>query len=200
MLRKLLLAISLILFIGEVYSQSYYNRRYQQKFVVQAGSGTASYFGDVVDDYVFTINGNFTAGMLWRFHNHIALDANLTWFRLAAEDAKSDVNDVLFDYDRYNIREDARPALNAAASYLNKKREIHIVIEGHSDERGTNEYNLALGEKRAIATMNYLRSLGVSPSRVHTVSYGEEKPICTISMESCWQRNRRSSIKLSDLD
>jgi peptidoglycan-associated lipoprotein len=114
--------------------------------------------------------------------------------------AKSNVNDVLFDYDRYDIREDARPALNAAASYLNKKREMKIVIEGHSDERGTNEYNLALGEKRAKATKNYLRSLGISPSRLATVAYGEEKPLCTNSMESCWQRNRRSSIKLSDLD
>jgi peptidoglycan-associated lipoprotein len=114
--------------------------------------------------------------------------------------AKSDVNDVLFDYDRYNIRQDARPALNAAATYLKKKREVKIVIEGHSDERGTNEYNLALGEKRAMATKNYLRSLGLSPSRVSTVTYGEEKSLCANSVESCWQRNRRSSIKLSDLD
>ncbi len=117
-----------------------------------------------------------------------------------SSDAKADVNDVLFDYDRYDIRQDARPALNAAASYLHKKREINIVIEGHSDERGTNEYNLALGEKRARATKNYLRSLGISPSRVDTVTYGEEKPLCSNSVESCWQRNRRSSIKLSDLD
>jgi len=115
-------------------------------------------------------------------------------------DAKADVNDVLFDYDRYDIRQDARPALNAAASYLNKKRGINIVIEGHSDDRGTNEYNLALGEKRAKATKNYLRSLGISPSRLYTVTYGEEKPLCTNSVNSCWQRNRRSSIKLSDLD
>ena len=115
-------------------------------------------------------------------------------------DAKADVNDVLFDYDRYDIRQDARPALNAAASYLNKNRAVHIVIEGHSDERGTNEYNLALGEKRAKATKNYLRSLGISSSRVDTVAYGEEKPLCSDSVESCWQRNRRSSIKLSDLD
>ena len=115
-------------------------------------------------------------------------------------DAKADVNDVLFDYDRYDIRQDARPALNAAASYLNKHRDVNIVIEGHSDERGTNEYNLALGEKRAKATKNYLRSLGISSSRVDTVAYGEEKALCTDSMESCWQRNRRSSIKLSDLD
>jgi peptidoglycan-associated lipoprotein len=118
----------------------------------------------------------------------------------SASNAKSDVNDILFDYDRYNIRQDARPALNAAASYLNKKMKINIVIEGHGDERGTNEYNLALGEKRANATKNYLRSLGLSPARVSTVTYGEEKPLCTNSVESCWQRNRRSSIKLSDLD
>ena len=114
--------------------------------------------------------------------------------------AKSDVNDTLFDYDRYDIRPDARPALNAAASYLNKKRDMKIVIEGYSDERGTNEYNLALGEKRAKATMNYLRSLGLSSSRIYTVTYGEEKPLCSNSTESCWQINRRSSIKLSDLD
>ena len=113
---------------------------------------------------------------------------------------KSDVNDILFDYDRYSIRQDARPSLNAAASYLNKKREVNIVIEGHGDERGTNEYNLALGEKRAKATQRYLQSLGLSPARVSTVTYGEEKPLCSNSVESCWQRNRRSSIKLSDLD
>ena len=115
-------------------------------------------------------------------------------------DAKSDVNDTLFDYDRYDIRQDARPALNAASAYLNKKRGIKIVIEGHSDDRGTNEYNLGLGEKRAKATKNYLRSLGISPSRVDTVTYGEEKPLCANNVESCWQRNRRTSIKLSDLD
>jgi peptidoglycan-associated lipoprotein len=118
----------------------------------------------------------------------------------STSDAKSGVNDILFDYDRYSIRQDARPALNAAASYLNKKRAVNIVIEGHGDERGTNEYNLALGEKRANATKDYLNSLGLSPARVSTVTYGEEKPLCTNSVESCWQRNRRSSIKLSDLD
>ena len=90
MLRKLLLAISALMFISNVYSQSYYNNRYMQKFVVQIGSGTTSYFGDVVDDYVLTFNGNFTAGMIWRFHNRVALDANLMWFRMAAEDAKSE--------------------------------------------------------------------------------------------------------------
>ena len=90
MLRKLLLAISGILLVSYVYPQSYYNSRYMQKFVVQVGSGTTSYFGDVVDDYVLTFNGNFTAGMLWRFHNRVALDANIGWFRMAAEDANSE--------------------------------------------------------------------------------------------------------------
>ncbi len=116
------------------------------------------------------------------------------------EEVNSTSSDILFDYDRYIIRQDARPALNAAASYLHKKKEVNIVIEGHGDERGTNEYNLALGEKRAKATQNYLQSLGLSSSRVETVTYGEEKPLCTNSVESCWQMNRRSSIKLSDLD
>jgi peptidoglycan-associated lipoprotein len=118
----------------------------------------------------------------------------------STSNAKTDVNDILFDYNRYSIRPDERPSLNAAGSYLNKKREVNIVIEGHGDERGTNEYNLALGEKRATATKRYLQSLGISPSRVATVTYGEEKPLCTSSVESCWQRNRRSSIKLSELD
>ena len=90
MLRKLLLAISALLLVNYVYAQSYYNSRYMQKFVVQIGSGTTSYFGDVVDDYVLTFNGNFNAGMLWRFHNRVALDANIGWFRMAAKDADSE--------------------------------------------------------------------------------------------------------------
>jgi peptidoglycan-associated lipoprotein len=116
------------------------------------------------------------------------------------EAAGSDINNILFDYDRYNIREDAKPILDNVASLLNKERKMNVVIEGHSDERGTNEYNLALGEKRARATQNYLQALGVSLLRVKTVSYGEEKPLCTYQAESCWQSNRRSSIKFSDLD
>ena len=116
------------------------------------------------------------------------------------EEARSDINNVLFDYDRYNIRGDARPNLDNVASLLNKENKMNVVIEGHSDERGTSDYNLALGEKRARATKNYLQSRGVSPSRIATVTYGEEKPLCTYQGESCWQRNRRSSIKLSDLD
>jgi peptidoglycan-associated lipoprotein len=104
-------------------------------------------------------------------------------------------NDILFDYDKYNIRKDARSILDTAASVLNENGEQNIIIEGHTDERGTNEYNLALGEKRAKATMKYLRSLGVSPARMTIMTFGEEKPLCSYDNESCWQRNRRALIK-----
>lgn len=104
-------------------------------------------------------------------------------------------HDVLFDYDKYTIREDARPILNSAASVLRENTEQDIVIEGHTDERGTNEYNLALGEKRARATMKYLRSLGVSPERMTITTFGEERPLCTSQNETCWQRNRRALLR-----
>jgi peptidoglycan-associated lipoprotein len=104
-------------------------------------------------------------------------------------------NDILFDYDKYSIREDARSILDTAASVLNENSEQDIIIEGHTDERGTNEYNLALGEKRAKATMKYLRSLGVSPARMTIMTFGEEKQFCTTQNEICWQKNRRALIK-----
>ncbi|HDH04951.1 MAG TPA: peptidoglycan-associated lipoprotein Pal [Nitrospirae bacterium] len=110
----------------------------------------------------------------------------------AEEKAKSVFRDVLFDYDRYDIRPDARPVLDTVAAFLAENNEINIVIEGHTDERGTNEYNLALGEKRAKTAKNYLVSLGVSPERIIVITYGEEKPLCIEQNESCWQKNRRA--------
>ncbi len=100
--------------------------------------------------------------------------------------------DALFDYNKYNIRDDARPVLDAIASYLKKNGKVTVIIEGHCDERGTNEYNLALGEKRANAAKGYLVSLGIPSSRMSTVTYGEEKPLCTGQNETCWQKNRRA--------
>jgi len=110
--------------------------------------------------------------------------------RAAAE--SSVFRDVRFDYDKYTIREDARPALDTTADYLKKNDAINIVVEGHCDDRGTNEYNLALGEKRAKAARDYLSSLGVQSSRMSVVTYGEEKPLCTEQDENCWQKNRRA--------
>lgn len=110
----------------------------------------------------------------------------------AEEKAQEIFQDVLFDYDKYNIRVDARPILDSAASFMNDEKDLKIAIEGHCDERGTNEYNLALGEKRAKATKAYLVSLGISPERLTIVTYGEEKQLCTDQTEACWQQNRRS--------
>ena len=113
------------------------------------------------------------------------------------EKAKSIFKDVLFDYDKYDIRPDARPVLDSVASFLNEERNLNIVIEGHCDERGTNEYNLALGEKRAKAARKYLLARGISSSRILVITYGEEKPACLSQTESCWQSNRRAHFVIS---
>ncbi len=108
------------------------------------------------------------------------------------EELAFELKDTLFDYDKYDIRPDAREVLDSAAAWLNKNKNVKILIEGHCDERGTNEYNLALGEKRATAARDYLTARGVAAARITTISYGEEKPVCTEHNESCWQKNRRA--------
>jgi peptidoglycan-associated lipoprotein len=109
-----------------------------------------------------------------------------------AEIAKTVFSDILFDYDKYNIRPDSRPMLDKVASFMGENNGYNVVIEGHCDERGTNEYNLALGERRAKSTKNYLVSLGVTSARISTVTFGEEKPLCTGQSGTCWQSNRRA--------
>ena len=100
--------------------------------------------------------------------------------------------DIHFDYDKYEIREDARITLRAVADYLIKNPANKILIEGHCDDRGTSEYNLGLGDKRAKSAKDYLVSLGVPSARVDVISYGKEKPLCTEHTEDCWARNRRA--------
>jgi len=101
------------------------------------------------------------------------------------------MKEVYFDFDQYNLDNDDRATLRASAEWLKKNPSARAQIEGHSDERGTNEYNLALAAKRAQAAKDYLVSLGVSENRLSTVSYGEEIPVCQDATESCWQKNRR---------
>jgi peptidoglycan-associated lipoprotein len=101
------------------------------------------------------------------------------------------LKDAFFDYDKSDIRDDARSVLAADAEWLKKYTSIQILVEGHCDERGTSEYNLALGDKRANACKEYLASLGVDAGRIKTVSYGKERPFCNASTEDCWQQNRR---------
>lgn len=100
--------------------------------------------------------------------------------------------DIHFDYDRYDIREDAKLILRSVADYLIKNTANKILVEGHCDERGTSEYNLGLGDKRTKAARDYLLSLAVPSSRIETISYGKEKPICNEHTEDCWAKNRRA--------
>lgn len=104
------------------------------------------------------------------------------------------LGDVFYDFDQYDLRPDARERLAKNAEFMNSSegRGLTFTIEGHCDDRGTNEYNIALGQRRASAALDYLVSLGVSRSRFKTVSYGEERPFCTQSNEECWQQNRRA--------
>ncbi len=101
------------------------------------------------------------------------------------------VKDIFFDYDKYDVRADQQGALQADAQFLQQHANIRITVEGHSDERGSTEYNLALSTNRADTVKNALIQAGVSGDRVKTFSYGKEKPFCTESTESCWQQNRR---------
>lgn len=101
-------------------------------------------------------------------------------------------NDIYFDFDKYDIRPDARPVLQEVAAWLLKNTDARLSIEGHCDERGTNEYNLALGDRRARAARDALIALGVAPKRIETISFGEEKPQCTEQTEECWAKNRRA--------
>jgi peptidoglycan-associated lipoprotein len=101
------------------------------------------------------------------------------------------VKDVFFDYDSYEIRADAQSAIASDAQFLQQHPNISFTVEGHCDERGSTEYNLALGDNRANAVKTALTQAGVPADRIKTISFGKEKPFCTESNEQCWQQNRR---------
>ena len=102
------------------------------------------------------------------------------------------VHDIFFDYDKYNIRGDQQQAMQTDAQFLAQHPNIKFTIEGNCDERGSIEYNLALGENRANSAKQTLVTAGVGADRIHTISYGKEKPLCTEHNEQCWQQNRRA--------
>jgi peptidoglycan-associated lipoprotein len=101
------------------------------------------------------------------------------------------VKDAYFDYDSASIRPDAREALSQTGQFLRSNPQVRVTVEGHSDERGSTEYNLALGDRRANAVKDFLVSLGVTADRIETLSYGKERQVCNEHNESCWQQNRR---------
>lgn len=114
----------------------------------------------------------------------------------AEEEFKANVQDIFFDYDAADIRADAQSTLSRDAAFLNSHPTIKVVIGGYCDERGSNEYNLQLGQTRAEAARNALVNAGVSASRLRVISYGKEKPFCSESTEDCWQQNRRAGFTI----
>ena len=104
----------------------------------------------------------------------------------------ANVKDAFFDFNKADIRADARDALSKDAEFLRSYPQVRVSIEGHCDERGSTEYNLGLGQRRAQAAKDYLVSLGIPADRMETVSWGKERPFCTEHTEECWQQNRRA--------
>jgi peptidoglycan-associated lipoprotein len=116
----------------------------------------------------------------------------------AAADFRAHIKDVFFDYDESSIRTDAAGTISEDASYLANHPNVRIVIGGYCDERGSDEYNLALGQNRAADTERALINDGIAASRIRVISYGKEKPFCTQSDESCWQENRRAGFAMDN--
>ncbi|OBQ63677.1 peptidoglycan-associated lipoprotein Pal [Mesorhizobium erdmanii] len=116
----------------------------------------------------------------------------------SAQDFTVNIGDrIFFDTDSTSIRADAQQTLSRQAQWLNKYKQYAIVVEGHADERGTREYNLALGARRAAATRDFLVSKGVAGGRLKTISYGKERPVAVCDDISCWSQNRRAVTTLS---
>jgi peptidoglycan-associated lipoprotein len=109
---------------------------------------------------------------------------------------KANVQDIFFNYDKYDVSTDAQAVLAKDAKYLLSHPNAKILVGGYCDERGSNEYNLALGQNRANSAKKYLIDTGVAASRIRVISYGKEKPFCTESNEACWQKNRRAGFTL----
>ena len=112
--------------------------------------------------------------------------------RLHSFHATDDLKDIHFNFDQYDLDSNSKKVLEQNATYLKSNPGIRVEIQGHCDERGTNNYNIALGERRAHSTKKYLVAQGVNSHRVNIISYGEEKPFCSDSNENCWHQNRRA--------
>ena len=114
----------------------------------------------------------------------------------AEEEFKANVQDIFFDYDKYDLRSDAQSTISHDVSYFASHPNVKILIGGYCDERGSNEYNVALGQNRADSAKKALINAGIAASRIRVISYGKERPFCTESTEACWQQNRRDGFAL----
>jgi len=125
------------------------------------------------------------------------MDSGIQESRLQSFTASSDLKDIHFKFDQFDLDDNSRAVLQKNAEYLKNNPNLHVEVQGHCDERGTNNYNIALGERRAHSTKKYLVAQGVNSRNVHVISYGEEKPFCFSSGEVCWQENRRAHFMVS---
>jgi peptidoglycan-associated lipoprotein len=129
--------------------------------------------------------------------NAVAVPNDMTSTNLTADEQfRANVQDIFFDYDSYDVRSDAEASLSKSAAYLAQNPSIKVLIGGYCDERGSNEYNLTLGQSRANSVKQALVQAGVAADRLRVVSYGKEKPFCTESTEECWQQNRRAGFSI----
>lgn len=99
---------------------------------------------------------------------------------------------IHFDFDKYNIKSEYVPVMKANATWLQSNGKANLVVEGHCDERGSVEYNIGLGDRRARSAKSYMANLGISADKISTISYGKERPLCNEHNESCWWQNRRA--------
>ena len=126
------------------------------------------------------------------------IDSGTQESRLQSFEESSELKDIHFKFDKYDLDNNSRAILKGNADYLKHNPNLQIEVHGHCDERGTNNYNIALGERRAHSTKTYLVSQGVNSKRVRVISFGEEKPFCLDSNETCWQQNRRAHFMVSN--
>ncbi len=138
------------------------------------------------------------AGQAYTPENHSASNMPDAATRARIQDLLNRIEDAYFDYDKHDIRPDAQKALvddaHTLADILKQYPDYHLTVEGYCDERGSDEYNIALGDARAKQAKDYLVNLGIPADQLRTVSYGKEKPVCTDHDENCWQKNRRAHI------
>ncbi len=150
-----------------------------------------------VDDVMCKVDTDCNEGMECLENNCVEKKAE-TPPPVEEEVVQCDLSRIHFDFDDYNIRNDAKSGLDTNVSCLKTKSNFRLKLEGHCDERGTTEYNLSLGEKRANSAKRYLTNMGIAPKAIDTVSYGEEKPLDSESSEEAWSKNRRVEFEISE--
>jgi peptidoglycan-associated lipoprotein len=122
-------------------------------------------------------------------------DSSTSSARRSGGNTSASLQAIHFDYDRSEVKAEHRDEMQGNAAWMNTNSGRNVTVEGHADERGTSEYNIALGQRRASSAKNYLVNLGISSSRLRTISYGEEKPAAMCHSENCWWQNRRAEFR-----